>query len=167
MAVDDLIGDAELGGSGIILDDLGELLRLDSDGATEELGDVIAAHELAVVLRVVLREFEGTREMALAIVVGDEGACEVSIITTTGEDDPGTVAGPAMPALYIGGVQFVNATNLCGQGVHGALCFVEAVDGGIAFDVVGEAGQDVCGQIVLVVARDGRGLHRLSLCEVH
>ena len=51
--------------------------------------------------------------------------------------------------------------------MQGALCFVEAIDGGIAFDVVGEAGQDVCGQIVLVVARDGRGLHGSSLCEVH
>ena len=156
MAVDDLIGDAKLGGRGIILDDLGELLRLDSDGAGEELGDVVAAHELAVVLRVVLREFEGTREMALAVVVGDERAREVAIIATRGEDDPGTVAGPAMPALYIGGVQLADATNLCGQGVQGALCFVEAIDGGIAFDVVGEAGQDVCGQIVLVVACDGR-----------
>ena len=90
----------------ILLDDLRKLLRSGGDRAREELGDVVAAKELPVVLGVVLRQFEGLGEMALAVEVGDEGAGEVAIDAPAGEDDPTLVAGPAMPTLDFGGVDF-------------------------------------------------------------
>ena len=92
----------EFGGGGIFLDEGGKLLRTDGDGTTEELGNIVTAEELTVILRVVLWQFKGTGEGTVAVVMSNEGTGEVTICATRREDDPTAIAGPAMSTLDIG-----------------------------------------------------------------
>ena len=92
VAVNGFIGDVELCGCCIVLDDLGELLRFDGHGAGEEFRDIVAAHELAMILGILLRQFKGLGEMAFAVVVSNKRAGEVAIVSARGEHDPCTIA---------------------------------------------------------------------------
>ena len=97
-----------------MLDNPGKFLRSDGDGSREEFRDVVAAEELAVVLRVVLRQLEGLAEMPFSIEVGYIRTGEVTIDTATGEDHPALIAGPAMPALHLGRIDFTDGINTFG-----------------------------------------------------
>ena len=77
-----------------MFNDGSKFLGTHSDGAREELGDVVAAKELPMVLRVVLRQLEWAREMSVAIVVCDERPGEVAIVAPRREYDPCSVARP-------------------------------------------------------------------------
>ena len=78
-------------GFAVALQEVGESLRTDGDGAAHELRDVVAAEELAVVVGVGLRQLEGLAELAVAVDMGKEGAGEVAVVAAAADDEPAAV----------------------------------------------------------------------------
>ncbi len=86
-------------------EDLGEGLGLNVNGTAHELGDVVAARHLTVVVGVGGGQLEGLALAAVGIDVAYEGTGEDAIVAATAEDDPAAVAGPGVVALGIGRVE--------------------------------------------------------------
>ena len=78
-------------------------------------------------LWVVLWQFEGFTEVALAIKVSDEGTCEIAINAAGRENHPALIAGPAVPTLYFGRVQFCDGIDALRKGNLTTLCFSNAI----------------------------------------
>ena len=72
----------------------GELLGAYGYRTCHELGDVVRAHEFAVILGMALGEFEGFREVSFAIEVCDVRTGEVAVGASAAEDNPASVAAP-------------------------------------------------------------------------
>ena len=89
-----------------------KVLRTDGDGASHELRDVVATHELTVVVRISARQFEGFCPMTFFVDMGNERTGIVAIIATTTEHHPPSVARPRVVALYVGRVDFIQWSRL-------------------------------------------------------
>ena len=91
----------EFHGFNILFEDVGKGLRFQFDGAAHKLGDVVALHELAMIVGVFGGQLEGFGALHVLVDVGDEGACIDSIGAARGEDDPSAVARPGVVALGV------------------------------------------------------------------
>lgn len=117
-------------------------------------------------LWVVLWQLEGFAEMTLAIKVSDEGTCEIAIDASGRENDPALIAGPTVPTLDFGRVQFCDGIDALREGNLTTLCFSNAV---------GTVGQLYIRDLFLLCCRVGvldyatySGLgFRNYFCEVH
>lgn len=76
------------------LQHVGKLLWRNLHRATHQLGDVIALHELAMIVWIPLRQFERLRTLALSVDVSNERTCVAAIVTSAAEHHPAAVARP-------------------------------------------------------------------------
>ena len=95
-------------GFNILFEDVGKGLRFQFDGAAHELGDVVALHELAMIVGVFGGQLEGFGALHVLVNVGDEGACVNAVGAARGEDDPSAVARPGVVALGVVAVEGFN-----------------------------------------------------------
>ena len=95
----------------VALQYVGNLLRTKSDRAAHELRNVVALHELAVIVGVGTRQFEGLCATAVAVEVGNERTRVDTVGASAGEDDPASAVRPGVIALNIVGVDFAEGAQ--------------------------------------------------------
>ena len=78
----------------ISLQNVCEFLWTDGDRTFHELRDVVAAHELPVIVGVGGRQFKRFAAMTVGVDVGDKGTSEPSVVAAAAENHPPAVARP-------------------------------------------------------------------------
>ena len=86
---------------GIPFKDVCKGLWLDGDGAVHEFWNVIAPHELTVIVRVGTWQFKGFGAVSVLVDVGKEWTGIGAIVTATAEDYPLAVARPGVITLRV------------------------------------------------------------------
>ena len=77
--------------NGITLKDIGKSLWGNSYRTTHEFRNIIALHEIPMVIRIGTRQFERLRATTILIYVGKEGTRVSSVVTAAAEDHPPSV----------------------------------------------------------------------------
>ena len=99
-------------GSGVLLEYVGKLLRLDGDRSSHELRDVVTLEQLTMLVGIIARQFEGFGAATVVIDMGDEGTSVVGVVSATAEHDPFAVARPGVITLRVRRVDFLYVPNL-------------------------------------------------------
>ena len=97
---------------------VGKLLWSDGHRTFHQLWNIVALHELTVIVGVALGQLKGFRTLAVLVYVSDEGSGVASVIAATTEDHPSSVARPRVIALRVRRVNLVHGAHLASTQVH-------------------------------------------------
>ena len=102
----------------IALQNVCEFLWTDGDRTFHEFRDVVAAHELPVIVGVGGRQFKRFAAMPFGVDMGDEGTGESPIVASAAENHPSAIARPRMITFRVRGIQLVHFTHVPTRQVH-------------------------------------------------
>ena len=89
-----LFGWSVLDTDGVALEDVSKGLRGDGNATCHELGNIIAAHELPMVVGIFAGQLKGFRGLAVLVDMGKERTCESPIVAAAAENDPTAITRP-------------------------------------------------------------------------
>lgn len=83
---------AELNWFSVTLEGIGKGLGRDGYGASHEFGDIVAPHELAMIVRISTRQFERLGALSVLIDMSDERTCILPVVASAAENNPSSIA---------------------------------------------------------------------------